>query len=546
MDDRAAWARRRAQGLYEQARWHGACRVLTWALREAPDDPWLLSLLGRTLWWLDLLQEARGAREGAYRAFRERGEHAAAAYEAMWLAREHVFASGAAAVAEGWFAVAARELEAGDDDVARCWLDALRLSIGLQEGDSLETAEAVLAAARRTGDADLEAFAQSHVGLGLVRSARVEAGLRTLDTAGAAALAGTVQDRYVASEILCSVLFGCDAAGDYRRALEWSAAADEIGRRRGGTFLAAVCRVTRASVLTAAGDWAAAERDLLDAKRLFESSHYALRIPAVARLADLRAREGRFEEADALLAGIEHHQAALPARARMALMRGEAAGAAELLAAAIGDDPGIYDAPALALLVDCLVAAGRPGEAAGWADALVRLGEAGGAGEIRVLGLRAKAAAVGGSDPDLAAKLLREALAAAWQHERSPSLPAIHLQLARLLVESDAELAAAHARSALAGFAALGAARDRDAAAELLRRLGRPTRLAGSAADPLSAREQEVLDLVRLGLSNPEIAARLFISRKTVERHITAILGKLGLRNRAEAAVHAQQLRSEK
>ena len=100
-------------------------------------------------------------------------------------------------------------------------------------------------------------------------------------------------------------------------------------------------------------------------------------------------------------------------------------------------------------------------------------------------------------------------------------------------------LAVDHARRALAAFDELGATIDADRVAAHLRSLGVVGPTGPKGVGVLTAREQEVLRLLGAGLSNPEIAARLHVSRKTAAHHVSNVLAKLHLRNRAEAAAHA-------
>lgn len=69
-----------------------------------------------------------------------------------------------------------------------------------------------------------------------------------------------------------------------------------------------------------------------------------------------------------------------------------------------------------------------------------------------------------------------------------------------------------------------------------------PTPAAQALAEPLSGRELEILALVAGGASNREIGAALFITEGTVKNHVTNILGKLGVRDRTQAALKAREL----
>jgi DNA-binding NarL/FixJ family response regulator len=134
--------------------------------------------------------------------------------------------------------------------------------------------------------------------------------------------------------------------------------------------------------------------------------------------------------------------------------------------------------------------------------------------------------------------LMRDALDGFTQAQLPFEVAVCRLDLAEASCRDAPEVAAVEARLAMVEFAKLEAARYVDMAAAVLRRLGERVAPSRPADATLTRREQEVLDLLGAGLSNPEIAERLFISRRTVEHHVGNILSKLGLRNRAEAAAY--------
>lgn len=116
---------------------------------------------------------------------------------------------------------------------------------------------------------------------------------------------------------------------------------------------------------------------------------------------------------------------------------------------------------------------------------------------------------------------------------------AARVELARVISVDLPSAAIAELEAAHRTFEELGARRSADRAAALLRELGGPNKPGPKRRTELTRREDDVLELLALGLSNAEIGARLFISPKTAEHHVGRILSKLGMRSRAEAAAHA-------
>jgi DNA-binding CsgD family transcriptional regulator len=295
-------------------------------------------------------------------------------------------------------------------------------------------------------------------------------------------------------------------------------------------------------VLFENGAWDAAEAFLIAAISMSKGITPASFALASGTLAELRLAQGRIEDAARLLHGLEGRDEAVASVAMLHLARAEPSLAATVLRRRL-DSTGTdrLDAAAMVeLLGQAEISLGMGDAAVERARALVRLGAMNDCHLIVAYGHRLLGHALATADPTQACMHLESALAAFIRASIPYRAAQTRLLLAKLLRETDAALSAAEARMALSMFEDLGAGRDADGAAALLRDLGvRAARTGPRNIGRLTRREQEVLGLLGEGLSNPEIAERLVLSRKTVEHHVARVLAKLGLRGRAEAAALA-------
>jgi DNA-binding NarL/FixJ family response regulator len=499
--------------------------------------------LCRLTMMLEDLEAARRHGERAYRMLREAGDAKHAAAAALLIAQTYMY-TGNEMTVHGWLDTAGRLFE----EVGPCAeLGYYRLAwVGceVRDAEQLErNAAEALGLARQFGDTDLEIRALADSGLALVRKGQVAVGMAKLDKAMSSIVAGEVRSHIVAGMCCCAMLHACISVGDLERATQWSDAVMEHARSRFGNPPPAViqshCRVVYGTVLCGVGRVAEAETELL---RAFESTRYVVhRAEAVAQLADLRIQEDRLAEAAETLRGWEDRLEVAGSLALLHMVRDELDLAAATVRRALASrEDVLYTPPLLDLQVQIEI---RKGDLKAAAAAAERLRVAG--DTLQVPGLMALAhlnaarvAAAGGSDP---IPSLQAGLDLVAEGEWPAVRAALHAELARALKPTDPVAAITEARAALAVFERIGARRSANQAAALLRTLGVTARTSGAVRanlDSLSRREREVLTLLREGLSNAEIAKRLFITPKTAEHHVGSILSKLDLRSRAEAAAY--------
>lgn len=533
----------RGRQAYDRRQWDTAYAALTRADAQsslAPDDlerlAWAAALSGRDDAFLSAL-------ERLYEALVEAGEPQRAARMAFWLGFR-CLSLGELGRGSGWLQRAERLLEVEAEECAETGYLLLPAAHAKRMVGDLEGARQLAARAAATGerfgDADLTSFARAVEGNALARQGHIRKGMALLDEAMVAVSTGEVSP-LMAGLVYCTVIESCHRVFALDRAREWTRAlTDWCAEQPELVTFTGRCLVHRSEALQLGGEWGQA---VDEARRVCERFADALDPEAVGeghyQQAEIHRLRGERAEAERAYAeasrfGSEPH----PGLALLRLQEGRVDAASAAIRRVLGaeNDP-LQRARFLPAQVEIALEAGEIEAARAACEELRGIASS---FETEVLGAiadRAQGAlALAEGAPEVAVEPLRRAFRV-WQQMGAPYLAArVRVLLARAFrALGDEDGARFEQEAARNVFQELDASCD-------LARLPRGAKSAPARnAHGLTPRQLEVLRLVARGSTNKQIAGELYISEKTVDRHVSNIFLTVGVSTRAAATAFAYE-----
>jgi DNA-binding CsgD family transcriptional regulator len=520
--------------------WGEAYEGLTAADADQPLDPQHLEQLAVAAHCIGKTDEATGAWGRAHTAYLEVGDVENAAMAAAWCSFA-LLGNGEFALSSGWLARVEALCDEHKLDCPARWFVLGQTAAGRMFDGEYAAALETFDEAQRNADRlrDLNGMTLSRMGRGqcLIQLGRASEGLQALDEVMVAVNAGTVSP-LVAGLAYCAAIESCQQVLDVRRAQEWTAALTrwcdaqpDLVPYRGN------CLVHRAEILTFHGAWPEAYDQAERARTWLADVAGPSFGNAYYRLGELHRLRGEYTDAEAAYkqASLHGHETQ-PGLGLLRLAQGHTESATAAIRRALDETTEVVArARLLGAQVEIELAVGQVSAARTAADELATIAD-----QIDVPLLRATAMYADGSvtlaegDARTALGCLRSAWTQ-WQELEAP----YHGARVRVLIGEACRALGDEDTAEMEFDAARWVYQELGAAPDLARVQRLSMRPAATAPGGLSLRERQVLRLVAAGKTNRAIAEELFLSEKTVHRHLSNIFTKLDVMSRSAATAYA-------